>query len=392
MIVRAGRVVRLANYMRMLGGMTVSALSDTFRPVMVHGLTRVMGDGLAPLVSNAKLFKLAAEEAKLAGTALDIVLNTRIMHMADVFDDFGRLSKFERGLQGLANNFGLVSLMSPWNAAWKQFSGIITQTRMLQGAERWASLPAKEREYLAWLGIDQNAADRIAAQFRAHGKQEDGVWWANTQAWSDREAVAAFRAGLVKDVDRTIVTPGQDKPLMMSTELGKMVFQFKTFNVVSTQRTALAALQQRDAVVLNGALGMFGFGMLSYALSSIVAGKELPDDPAKWIANGLDRSGLFFWLTDVVGTGGKLLGVSTVSRYDSRNAVGALLGPSFGTATDMVQVMSSAGQGDWRASDTTALRRLVPYQNLFYLRWLFDQAEEGINDALGVPMTARQRK
>ena len=32
---------------------------------------------------------------------------------------------------------------------------------------------------------------------------------------------------------------------------------------------------------------------------------------------------------------------------------------------------------------------MMPMQNLFYLRWLFDQTERGVNEALGVPMRAR---
>ncbi|MBI5122182.1 MAG: hypothetical protein HZA67_14360 [Rhodospirillales bacterium] len=46
----------------------------------------------------------------------------------------------------------------------------------------------------------------------------------------------------------------------------------------------------------------------------------------------------------------------------------------------------AALRGDWSASDTRALRRLAPWQNLFYLRRLFDAAEEGVNESMGVPV------
>lgn len=382
---RAFRVVRSINYLRLLGGMTLSSFADAARPVMVHGVMRTVRDGLMPLIADFKGFRMAAEEAKLAGTALDMVLDSRAMQMADVFDDYGRLSKFERGLQSLTGRFGLVSLMAPWNAGFKQFTGVLSQTRLLQAVTRWGELPAghPELERLAWLGIDQNAADRIAAQFRAHGRQDSGLWWANTQAWTDAEAATAFRAAMVKDIDRTIVTPGQDKPLWMSTEVGKLLGQFKTFSMVSTQRVALAALQQRDAAVLNGMLMSVGFGMMSYVLTSTAAGRDLSDDPARWVAEGFDRSGMLFWLSDVAGTSGKVLGIGTTSRYGSRSAWEAALGPSAGLASDLSQVLGNIGRGDWRASDTRAMRRMLPYQNLFYLRRVFDAAEEGVNEAVG---------
>lgn len=386
--VRAGRVVRQINFLRLMGGMTISSLADAARPVMVHGLTRTIGDGLAPMVANLRGFRLAAEEAKLAGTALDMILDTRAMQLADVWDDYGRLSKFERGLEALTSRYGLVTLMAPWNTFWKQFTGVVSQTRMLQAVERYRDLApgSRELENLAFLGIDQNAAERIARQFSMHGiKDEAGIWWANTRAWTDAEAVDAFRAALLKDIDRTIVTPGQDKPLWMSTELGKLLGQFKTFSMVSTQRVALAALQDRDAAALNGVLMSVGLGMMSYAVYAAASGRPLSDDPAHWVREGFDRSGMMFWLTDLNNVAGKWFGFTGSSRYASRGVVDSFLGPTAGLAKDVVQATGAATRGQWTATDSHALRRLMPLQNLFYLRRLFDSAEEGVNEALGVP-------
>ncbi|MBI5119808.1 MAG: hypothetical protein HZA67_02295 [Rhodospirillales bacterium] len=375
-----------------MGGMTLTSIPDAARAVTVHGIGRVVQDGIAPMVRNLQGFRLAADEAKLAGTALDMVLDSRAMQLSEVWDDYGRLSKFERGVQALTNRFGLVSLMAPWNAAMKQFAGVVTQTRLLQGVEMLAnpvrSLAPKEVEYLSMLGIDAGMAERIDRQFARHGEiQAGGVRWANSQAWTDREAVNAFRAALVKDVDRIIVTPGQDKPLWMSTELGKTVGQFKSFSMASTQRVALASLQQRDAAALNGTLLSVGLGMLSYAFSSAAAGRDPGDDPMKWLGEGFDRSGMLFWATDVNNMGGKVLGLGGASRYASRSTSEALLGPTLGTGLDTsIRVGGAALRGDWSASDTRALRRLAPWQNLFYLRRLFDAAEEGVNESMGVPV------
>jgi hypothetical protein len=390
-IVRVGRVARNWNYLRLMGGMTLTSIPDAGRAVTVHGIERVVRDGLVPLVTNLRGFSLMAEEAKLAGTALDMVLDSRAMQLSEIWDDYGRLSKFERGLHALTNRYGVVSLMAPWNTAMKQFAAVVTQSRLLQISEAMAnrvrSLNPKEAEYMAMLGIDGHMAERVAAQFGQHGElQAGGVRWANTAAWTDREAVDAFRAALVKDVDRIIATPGQDKPLWMSTELGKTIGQFKSFAFASTQRVTLAALQQRDAAALNGIMLSVGLGMLSYGASSAASGRETAADPLTWVGEGFDRSGVLFWMADVNNMGGKLFGLGGSSRYQSRSVSEALLGPTLGTGLDTtVRVVGSAGRGDWQASDTRALRRLVPWQNLFYLRRLFDQAEEGVNEALGVP-------
>ncbi|MEJ2816385.1 hypothetical protein [Caulobacter sp. CCG-8] len=72
---------------------------------------------------------MAADEVKLAGTALDMVLDSRAQQLADVFEDFGRYSKAERAISYTGEKMGLVSGMSLWNAGMKQFVGLITQAR-----------------------------------------------------------------------------------------------------------------------------------------------------------------------------------------------------------------------------------------------------------------------
>ena len=61
-----------------------------------------------------------------------------------------------------------------------------------------------------------------------------------------------------------------------------------------------------------------------------------------------------------------------------------MIGPTSGAISDAAQAIGALSAGDWRESDTSAMRRLLPYQNLFYMRQLLDQAERGINSELGV--------
>lgn len=402
LVLRANRVVRNLNYMRLLGGMTISAIPDMGKIVFAHGLTSVFRDGFVPMVRNIRRFRLAADEVKSAGTALDMVLDSRTAAIADITDDFGRHSKFERGVQALSSRFGMVSLMAPWNAALKQFTGILTMNNILRAADRVAAgkgTPDDIRK-LAASGIDADMASRIAKQFSKHGDKGRGSdpWLAQAGSWTDRQAIEAFRAAVVRDVDRTIVTPGQDKPLWMSTELGKTIGQFKSFAVASTQRTMLAGLQQRDAAALNGALVMMGLGALTYALKEKVAGRELSDKPSVWAVNAFDWSGMAGWLMEANNISEKAtrgrVGLSAftgeqVSRYASRNVTGAFLGPTADAVADIFQVSGSIFAGDTTKSDLRKARQLVPMQNLFYIRRLLNQVEEATGDALGLPDRSR---
>lgn len=394
LIYRAARVVRDLNYMRMLGGMTLSAVPDLGRPVMVHGMTRTLRTAFTPFTAGLGALKLARKEARLAGAGTDLILDDRMMSTLDRSEDFGRGSAIERGLSTATQGFGLVSLMAPWNAFMRQFVGIITQTRMLQAIDglNAGEISAKERAYLAAGGVDNNMADRIGRQFADHGQKHGDIWWANTGAWTDQEAVRAFRSFMIRDVDRTILVPGQEKPLWMSTELGKVVGQFKSFSMASTQRVMVSGLEQRDMAALNGAILSVALGALSAKLKMDVGGYDTSEwTPTKWAIEGFDRSGMAGWFMDANNllektalrpvTAAGLTG-ETASRYQSRNVFGAVFGP---TADLVGDVLPLGMTGEWSAADTHVARKLVPLQNIFYLRAGFDAIERGVNQAFGIP-------
>lgn len=398
LVLRAGRVARNLNYLRLLGGMTVSAIPDMAKVVFTHGLTSTFRDGFLPMIRNFKAFRLAADEVKMAGTALDMVLDSRTMAMADITDDFGRGTKFERGIKALSTKFGVVSLMAPWNAAMKQFAGLVTMTNIIKAAERVSKGQAVKGDIrkLAAAGINEDLAERITKQFAEHGADQNGVLIAGGINWTDRQALESFRAAVVRDVDRIVVTPGQDKPLWMSTELGKTVGQLKSFGVSSIQRTMLAGIQQRDAAVLNGTMLALGLGAVTYGLKSKISGHDPSDDPKVWAAEALDKSGLTGWLMDAnavleKATRGKA-GLARftgkqVSRYASRNVAGAFLGPSVDAVSDIFQVSGSIFAGDTTQADVHKIRKLLPINNLFYIRSLFDQVEKSTSEAFDIPET-----
>lgn len=399
-VLRAGRVARNLNYLRLLGGMTLSAFPDMAGIVLKHGLTSTFRDGFAPLVSNMKAVKLAGAEVKAAGTALDMILDSRAMSIAEIGDQFGRGTSFERAIKSAGTRFGVVSLMAPWNAAMKQFSGMVVMTNLLRASEKVAKGQASPKEIrkLASAGINADLAERISKQFAKYGDNQNGVMLAKAADWDDRLAKEAFRAAVVRDVDRIIVTPGQDKPLWMSTELGKTVGQFRSFNVSAMQRVVLAGLQQRDAETLSGVVTALSLGAMVYVAKQATAGKEISDNPTVWAAEAFDKSGLTGWLMDVNNVAEKAsrgrVGISAItgeqmSRYQSRNVIGAFFGPTPDAVADIFQVSGSVFAGDTTKSDLHKLRQLMPFQNIFYLRSLLNKVEDATGDAINLPETRK---
>ena len=128
---------------------------------------------------------------------------------------------------------------------------------------------------------------------------------------------------------------------------------------------------------------------------------------AKWVAEAFDQSGLLTVLmeanamTEKLSRGRAGLSVITgdqISRYASRNIAGATLGPTFDLVGDVATLGRTAGpiidtirgvptnpEDRWVRGDTRAVRKIIPLQNLLYLRWLFDRVEEGVNEGLRLP-------
>ena len=402
--VRTGRAFRQLNYIRLLGGMTVSAIPDMARPVMVHGFSRVFGDAIVPLVKNFSAMGKLTQQMRDMGLASDMIMNSRIQQLADVTDDFSRHTMIERGLGAASDTMGMVSVMAPWNTGFKQMTAVVSMNRMIRGidAEIAGTISEGERTYLRQNYIGKEEGLAIRKMLDKNGDVEDGVQMPNALKWKDRNAYDVFQAALNRDVDRTIVTPGLDKPLMATgSEVGHHVFQFKSFAIAATQRIMLSGLQQKDMAALNGMLFAVSLGMASAAFKMWDSGrgKELKDwTIEKWIAEGIDRSGVTGWLFEAnnmiekatrgnVGVSA-LTGGKQMSRYASRNLSRALLGPTAGTLDLMASVTGSVSSGifgddDWKASDTHAARKLFPYQNLLLVRQTFDSAEEGINSSIG---------
>jgi hypothetical protein len=403
---RAMRIAQQANFLRLMGMMTVRAIPDLARPIMVHGLTSTFANGFAPLVRGAfrGTIKMARQEVKDAGTALDIVLDSRSRALADLFDDWQRGTRLERVIDATTNKFGLVSLMAPWNAAMKQFTGIMVINQVLKATEAVmnGTATAKQIRNLAADGIDENMARLIWQHYNdGGGGVHKGMYLPNTENWSGPTAMTArnaFRAAIVRDVDRTIVTPGLELPLWTSKPFGKMASQFKSFTFSATQRMLIAGLQQRDLAFLNGmalslALGAFGTHFANEQIKGTVDTSKW--SLTKWGVEAIDYSGVLTILSEVNNISEKMsrgrIGLSALtgemaSRYASRNAVGTLLGPTPEFLGDLAfRLPGALMNGDWSSSDTRALRKLLPYQNLFYIRGMLDKVEKATNGLFGIP-------
>ncbi len=387
---RAGRVARNLNYMRFMGGVVAASIPDVARIFMAEGFGRTFSKGLLPLVSNLKAFKMSSKEARAYGIGTELLLQGRSKIIADI-DDYTRGgTKFERGVQSMTDKFGRVNLMDYWTTSVKQLHAVTMQNSIIDDLLKGVIDPRLKR-----LGVSDIDAKLMAEQLKKHGDKSEGIWLSNARNWDDPELERKWGAMLSKESNRVIVTPGQEKPLFMSSELGKTIFQFRSFMFSSTQRMTIATLQGQDRNAIGGILMLTSLGMLSYAFKQWDAGRELSDDPAAWLVEGIDRSGALGAVMEINNTVEKLssngiglrpvLGIeAAASRFVSRSMSENIMGPTFGSLLDTTLRVANAGltPGDWTESDTRAMRRLLPYQNLSFIRRGLDRIEEQVGNLL----------
>ena len=400
---RAVAVAKNVNLLTSGGSFLLSSLSDLAGPVFRYGLGTVMADAWAPFLRSlmgGEEWKQAARQYRAMGIANEVALATRSHAISDITELYRPQSRFERALQWGADKYMVANLLAPWTDWGKINASIIAGNEILRAAKAVKSGTATKKQIaqLAESGIPDWLAPRIWDEFSAEGAGEvvKGVHLPNTDRWKNAQARQAFEGAVAREADIAIITPGQEKPLWMSQPVLSVFGQFKSFMAASTQRLLIANLQRHDAQSLQGLLFAVGMGAISYRLNALASGQPVSDRPQDWVKEGISRSGVLGWIDEgnamaSKATRGSLDIYRTIgadkplSRYASRSALDSLLGPTAGKIGSVLQLSGSAATGDWTQADTKALRRMTATQNLFYIRRLWDQVEQGVNGALNVP-------
>lgn len=399
---RVAAGAKSVNNLTSMGVSAISSLPDFAGAVFRWGLSGALGDGWAPylryLTGNNEGWDKFKTQMRAVGIGIETSTNARQHALDDVTDVYKPGSRFERGLQMVNDRFFIANLLAPLTDIQKTIAAHVSVSEILRTAKAAAEGKATKKQLgnLAESGIDQQMAGRIWEQFQNGGTVTDGVHLPNTADWTDKAAADALNGAVARDVDIAVVTPGQEKPLWMSHPVLSVLGQFKAFTAASTERILVANLMRRDAHALSGLVASVGLGMLSYKLNSFFGGQETSARPQDWIKEGISRGGVLGWfeegnaMASKMTRGGvdiyRMIGADKpLSRFASRSTLDMLLGPTAAKISALSKVTGAAASRDWTEADTTALRRLMAFQNLVYLRGLFNQAEGGLNGYFGVP-------
>jgi len=395
---RMAAAAQKLNQMTDMGGVVLSSIPDIAGTIFHYGFTKSLRHQTAPLTrllgskEMKALAKSSKRELRAFGIGVETVLQARNTAISDVMDMYAPTSRWERGIDKASNAFFIANGLSPWTDGVQRIAGTVAMDQFSQAIEASISGKASKLQIrkLAEAGIDSDLVGRIWKELSSKGGSDviDGVRLSNTGAWKDTGARDAWEGAIARDVDMMVLNPGQEKSLWSSRNPAvALLLQYKTFVMAATERILFRGLQAHDAQVLQGFVALTALGMLGEYAYSIASGRETPNTVGDWVKAGMSRSGALGWIEEVNAIGSKWTGGTTDiyraigaeaqgSRYQSREKLGILLGPTANKLEGVVRAGANAINGDWGPADTRRLRRLVAGQNLFYVRRLFDQIGE----------------
>jgi len=382
------------NVMTMLGMVTVSSVPDIGNYIARRGLGTFARD-MSRLATNMKAIKLSMQMNKKLGMAADLMNSGRLekLYMLDDYQAPIGKSKVGQGWQNTRQVFTKATGMPYWNNFWKSMTATSYIDDIAADSLKAArgELSDHAIESYARGGISLKDLQSISRSLNKERDMLDGVWVPQVDEWADQALADRFKAAVRKEVDMTVVTPGKgDLPLMSKGEVGKLVFQFKSFAMAANNRILIAGLDDFTASRVAGTMAMITLGYTSYTARETLKGNEVKTDYDTFIREGIDRSGLLAYWGDLngmlsKGTAGeadifRLLGADKgqLSRYASRNILGSAFGVSAGRVSDLGQITGAIASGDFRESDIRAIRRAIIFNNLWATHRGFSEIEKAV--------------
>lgn len=404
---RAGRVIRSVNAFRLLGTATWSHIPDAANVIMRHGLPGTMA-AAAKLSTSLEALKLNRVELHRLGTALDMVHNSTAAQLGE----FGVESnyKFQKFLNRGTRAFTIATLETPWIASIKAVAGAVAHDQILETAERAAGggrIGTNERIRMNQAGLSQEVLERIAAQYQKYGRQVNGLRFGMSDHWDDQLAQRTLEAAVNRAAEASTLSPSKgDTPLWTSSEIGKSIFQFKTFGAVAIRKVLIPLAQGLAHADLRSAQGLatlVAAGAATYTMKQLLSGQPIEKNPRRYALEVLDKSNLLGWTGEYFYPMLWQAGMQNFSRWGDRQTWETLGGPVAGTAVDAWDLripakirgqMSSSydpGEAHFSRSDIHRIRRMLPGNQIWYLRQAVNTLEGKVGDSMGLPPAAPPR-
>lgn len=409
LIKRGSEAFMTFNYATKLGSVVPSSMSDSAMGILRRGFGNFFGQSMKPFLKNIRPLgeNLSKTEAKSYGKALEYAASIRSQTLYSIGDPMAFGTPFERALGVMGNKMSNINLINQWNDVWQTVATIGTRFRLVENINSIAAgknIVKREREFMNFVGISDADMKQMGKLVEKFGEETtDGAIIPHIEKWPSSASRLSnkFKDAINKEVDRTVIVKGvADIPRFGNTLLGRIMFQWQNFNFAFNNKVLISGMQDADGRVLAGFSSLIVLGMMTEMIKSAQTGQSLPEDPIMWLEAGLNRSGFLGLLSygnsfseAAFGKGYKqLLGEEARPGAGVGSFVETMMGPTGNTFRKIQQFGVATFKDEYIKSDIHTLRTLTPGQNLFYMQYLFDQAEEKLASGLRTRRKPKKRK
>lgn len=262
--------LRTATSWTFLGSSGIAAVGDLSTLFMDHEMNTIGKAFLSILDSNNSAFKMGKREANLAGEALEITMGTtHLRYMESLSNDMFGKGTFDK----LNNAFYIANGLSLVTTAAKSLDGLVRSHTIIEASMKLTKGKATkfEQEFLARYNITPELAQRISEM--PVQKTDQGLFLANTEAWTDELVVQEFRNALRSGImNRVIMGTPADKPIMMDGVAYVPINLGRQFGLKEDSRVLGYARVESGLLALPFTFYSYTMGALSKITANYAAG------------------------------------------------------------------------------------------------------------------------
>lgn len=262
--------LRTATSWTFLGSSGIAAVGDLSTLFMDHEMNVIGKAFLSILDRNTPAFTMGKRETNLAGEALEITQGTtHLRYMESLSNDMFGKGTFDK----INNVFYIANFLAPVTTAAKSLDGLVRSHTIIEASIRLGKGKASkfEKEFLARYNITPELAQRITEM--PYQKTGQGLYLANTEAWTDEIVVQEFRNALRSGImNRVIMGTPADKPIMMDGVAYVPMSVGRQFGLKEDSRVLGYARVESGLLALPFTFYSYTMGALSKITANYAAG------------------------------------------------------------------------------------------------------------------------
>lgn len=392
----------------MMGDVVASSMADVVMPMVRHGLFEALGaTGKVAFYKAARRFghqaaKMNKESLQDMAVAIERQNQNNVKKLLQdsslMEQSTNRVPYLSDTADTISAWFGKASGMNFWVDTVQEIAGTASVSRLSKLAKKHTNGKRISKTDRIWLNqLRLTDSDLAGITTQTAGKKID------TRQWNDFVLADKVRMSIQKDVNNTIIKPSDgDTHAFVATDVGKSLFQFRTFSMGASNRIAGNAAQRLSSGDARVVAGVFG-GMVTLTVASLMRDTirhelkqmGLPDHEKKpYVDSEDDFTRAVVSATTSTGYLGGLSEIASVTGFVnpySKSAQEALYGtPSLSYARNVMDfgkgigttAVSTITDDNWEEELGKTIgkgRKLLPLQSAFYVKSVLDLAAQVAN-------------